>query len=142
MESYTHAKFLERLLAKFLDFNILSLSIALLFFMMTGHFSIDWRSSLTWDFFYVFYLVVTPLLWSGYVIGKRICKIKLKQTNGDNVDISNMIRREVVGFHLIGFLTLGLSLIASVFMVIFREDKRAIHDLIGGTYVAKADQSH
>ena len=84
------------------------------------------------------YLVITPILWSGFVIGKRICNIKLKRTDGDNVKLSNTFLREVIGFHLIGILTLGLSLIASAFMVIFREDKRAIHDIVGGTYVGEA----
>ncbi|WP_200416463.1 RDD family protein [Virgibacillus salexigens] len=138
MESKIHAHFLERLLARFLDFNILTVFISLLFFVLTGDFSIDWRSGITWDIFYALYLVVTPVLWSGFIIGKRICKIRLIRTDGNSVQLSNTFFREVIGFHLIGILTLGLSLFISVFMVLFRKDKRAIHDMLGGTYVGKA----
>ncbi|WP_017185499.1 RDD family protein, partial [Alkalibacillus haloalkaliphilus] len=56
---------------------------------------------------------------------------------GDDVTLTNTLLREVVGFHLVGIVTFGVSWIVSIFMVIFREDKRAIHDLIGGTYVGK-----
>lgn len=133
-----YAYFLERLLAKFLDFNIVSISVAIIFFMVSGEFSIGWRSGMAWDVFYTLYLIIIPVIWFGYVIGKRICKIKLKRTDGNNVTLLNTFLREVIGFHLIGILTLGLSLIISIFMVIFREDKRAIHDIIGGTYVVKA----
>ena len=32
-------------------------------------------------------------------------------------------------------LTLGIALIVSVFMVVFRKDKRSLHDMMAGTYV-------
>ncbi|WP_116372675.1 hypothetical protein [Priestia megaterium] len=39
-------------------------------------------------------------------------------------------------------LTLGIALIVSVFMVVFRKDKRSLHDMMAGTYVtyAKPDE--
>ncbi|MDV2581725.1 RDD family protein [Alkalibacillus haloalkaliphilus] len=135
---HTYSSFLERLIARILDFNILTFTIALIFFIVTGNFSIDWRNGITWDTIYILYLVITPVLWSGYVIGKRICKIKMKRIDGDDVTLGNTLLREVVGFHIVGIVTFGVSWIVSIFMVVFREDKRAIHDLIGGTYVGKA----
>ncbi|MFC3039198.1 RDD family protein [Virgibacillus xinjiangensis] len=138
MAANKYAGFLERFIARVLDFNIITLSLASLFFLFTGNFSLEWRSGWTWEVFYLVYLIMVPVLWSGYVIGKRICKIKLQRTNDEHVNFTNTFMREVVGFHVIGILTLGISLIVSVFMIIFREDKRAIHDIVGGTYVRRA----
>ncbi|MEK5070066.1 RDD family protein [Sporosarcina sp. FSL K6-1508] len=85
---------------------------------------------------YTLYLAVFPVLWGGYIIGKRICGIKVKRIDNQNVTFTNMIMREFVGYYLIGLVTFGLSIVVSILMIIFREDKRGIHDIIGGTYVA------
>ncbi|WP_407271153.1 RDD family protein [Radiobacillus sp. PE A8.2] len=137
MISKNYAGFGKRLLATFLDVSIITIFIGLLTYIFVGEYSTNWTSGYTWDIVYTIYLVITPVLWAGYIIGKRICKIKLIRTDGNDVKFSNTILREFVGFHLIGIITLGISLIISVFMVIFREDKRAIHDIIGGTYVVE-----
>ncbi|RSL35183.1 RDD family protein [Salibacterium salarium] len=130
-----NASLFRRLLGRILDFHILTLVIAVLFFAVNGSFSIAWRDSVTWDIIYTIYLIAIPIVWSGYVVGKRICKTKMKRMDDNEVKLSNTFLREVVGFQIIGFLTLGLAFIISSFMIAFREDKRAIHDIIGGTYV-------
>lgn len=63
-------------------------------------------------------------------------KIKIKRIDEQILTLKNMLLREVVGKYLLVYLTFGISNLVSIFMVIFREDKRAIHDLIGGTYVS------
>ncbi|GGM43230.1 hypothetical protein GCM10011351_31480 [Paraliobacillus quinghaiensis] len=133
-----YAGFGKRLLARFLDVMILTILIGGLFYIFTGEYSINFEKGVAWDFFYTLYLVIVPLIWSGYIIGKRICNIKLIQKDGHKVKLSNTFLRELVGFHLIGIITLGISLVVSTFMVIFREDKRAIHDIVGGTYVIES----
>lgn len=45
-----------------------------------------------------------------------------------------MVKRDLIAGLLYG-LTLGIGVIVSAFMVGLREDKRALHDFIGGTYV-------
>ncbi len=135
MKSY--AGFGKRLLARLLDVTIFSILIGGLFYVFTGDYSIAWNKGLIWDLFYTLYLIVIPVLWGGYIMGKRICDIKLKRTDGGNVKLSNTFLREFVGFHLIGIVTLGISLVISIFMVILREDKRAIHDIVGRTYVSE-----
>lgn len=130
------AGFGVRLIADILDFFILVVPISAVFFLLKGEYSYEWASGWTWQIIYTMYLTLVPLLWSGYVLGKRIFKIKIKHINEDEVTFKNMFLREVVGGFLVLNLTFGISGIASVFMVIFREDKRAIHDLIGGTYVS------
>ncbi|WP_269799271.1 hypothetical protein [Bacillus sp. FJAT-45037] len=46
-----------------------------------------------------------------------------------------MVLREVVGNFIISLVTFGISAVISIFMIMFRSDKRGIHDLIAGTYV-------
>lgn len=48
-----------------------------------------------------------------------------------------MIMREVIGKHILVLASFGISVLISGLMVILREDKRGIHDFIGGTYVSK-----
>lgn len=61
--------------------------------------------------------------------------IKIKRTDGGDVTFTNMILREVVGNGLLVLVTLGISLLISAAMVLVMEDRRGLHDLIGGTYV-------
>ena len=90
----------------------------------------------SWRVIYISYLTITPFLFKGYVIGKRICQIKIKRAkDGKDVTLFNMFMREVVGNYLLVLITFGMSAIASIFMIMHREDKRGVHDFIGGTYV-------
>ena len=56
--------------------------------------------------------------------------------DGSKVGYGVMLLRVIVG-GIIYVVTLGIALIVSAFMVGIREDKRAIHDFIAGTYVTK-----
>lgn len=62
-------------------------------------------------------------------------KIKIMRVDDEPLTLKNMLLREVVGKFLLSSVTFGISSIVSLFMVIFREAKRAVHDFIGGTYV-------
>ncbi len=80
------------------------------------------------------YSLVVPVIWYGYTVGKRICGIRIVKLDGSNVGIGTMLLRIIVaGFVYV--ITLGLALIASIFMVAFRKDKRSVHDMLAGTYV-------
>lgn len=88
------------------------------------------------------YDLFLPLLWSGYTIGRYLCGIRIVQTNGNNVHLGNMLLRVVLS-GIIYSITFGVAAIISLFMVILREDKRALHDIIAGTYVTyKKPKSH
>ncbi|HJF34371.1 MAG TPA: RDD family protein [Sporosarcina psychrophila] len=130
------AAFGVRLLASILDGFILTFTSGFIIYIFSGEFSIDWTNGVVWQLMYTLYLAVFPVLWGGYIIGKRICGIKVKRIDNQNVTFTNMIMREFVGYYLIGLVTFGLSIVVSILMIIFREDKRGIHDIIGGTYVA------
>jgi len=80
------------------------------------------------------YALCLPVLWYGYTVGKRVCGIRIVRVDGEKLHIGNMLLRIVVA-GLIYALTLGIGAIVSVVMVAVREDKRAIHDFVAGTYV-------
>ena len=129
-----------RLSAFIIDFFIITTICGILIYFINEVHPIKATSELTWKVFYISYLTITPIFWGGYVIGKRICNIKINRyKDNKNVTIYNMFFREVVGNYILVLATFGMSAVASIFMVIFREDKRGIHDFIGGTYVRKSN---
>ncbi|MGE7926070.1 RDD family protein [Viridibacillus arvi] len=138
MNSKKPAGFGIRFLASIIDFLIISSILGIVFYIINGNYSIEWTNGLIFRFFYTLYLTVVPILWGGYIIGKRICKIKIKRFKDDeNVTILNLVMREVVGNYIVVLATFGISVLISGLMVIFRKDKRGLHDFIGGTYVSK-----
>ena len=80
------------------------------------------------------YLMLLPIYWSGYTVGKWIAGIRIVRMDGKKLGWETMLLRLLVsGF--IYAITLGIALIVSILMVALRKDKRALHDLIAGTYV-------
>lgn len=51
-----------------------------------------------------------------------------------------MLLREIVGRFLLDIVSFGITHIISFFMIIFRKDKRSIHNLIGGTMVVPSEK--
>ncbi|MGD7044880.1 RDD family protein [Jeotgalibacillus proteolyticus] len=129
------AGFWSRLFANMLDGIIIFIPISIVIYLITGEYTFTSMNSWTENILYYLYLTITPLVWSGYVIGKRLAGIKIKRNDNKKLTFLNMFLREVVGLFLLSFLTFGISIVVSVFLIIFREDKRAIHDLIAGTRV-------
>ncbi|BCB02398.1 RDD family protein [Bacillus sp. KH172YL63] len=82
------------------------------------------------------YLLLTPVFWKGYDVGKKTMGIRIVKKDGSNVHIGNMLMRNAVA-GLFYIITLGFGVLLSIMFVVFREDKRAIHDLMAGTYVTK-----
>lgn len=76
-------------------------------------------------------------VWNGYLIGKRICGIRIVKKDGSQVSLLTMFLRVIVAGLVYG-ITFGLGLIASLILIGVREDKRTLHDLIAGTYVTYA----
>jgi uncharacterized RDD family membrane protein YckC len=128
------AGFGVRFVANVVDWLVINLPLIILIGLITGEFSAENTivSSITF-----FYVLITPVLWKGYVVGKRIAGIRIVKKDGSNVHIGNMLMRTIVAGLVYG-LTLGIGIIVSAFMVGLRADKRAIHDFIAGTYVTHA----
>ncbi|MEC0304249.1 RDD family protein [Terribacillus saccharophilus] len=135
MYECNRAGFGIRFFSSIIDMFILIIPITILLYFINGEFSTQWSDGYLWDIGYAVYLTVLPVLWKGYVIGKRLTGIKIKRIDGEDVTFANMILREVVGNGLLVFVTFGISLLVSAIMVLVMEDRRGLHDLIGGTYV-------
>lgn len=86
-------------------------------------------------FINLLYALILPIVWYGYTIGKRALGIRIMKVDGEKVGIGTMLLRTIVsGF--VYAITFGLALIVSIFMVVFRKDKRSVHDMIANTYVS------
>ena len=127
------AGFWIRFWANFLDGVMVNIPLIIIIGVITGDFSPE--NPISSSLYFLYYLI-TPVIWNGYVVGKRVAGIRIVRIDGKNVHIGNMLMRSLVG-GLIYTLTFGIAVIVSVFMVVFREDKRAIHDFIAGTYVTE-----
>ncbi|MBT2648662.1 RDD family protein [Bacillus sp. ISL-34] len=122
--------FWKRLLAGFLDGIIVSLPLAIIFGLITG----DWENENFSTFFNFLYMLIVPILWYGYTVGKRMMGIRIVRMDGKKLGIGTMLLRYIVAA-LVYAITLGIGFIVSAFMVGIRKDHRAIHDFIAGTYV-------
>lgn len=124
------AGFWIRLGANILDGLIIGIPLMVISYIILGDFPETWLTTICQSI----YAWIVPFLWSGYTIGKKIVGIRIVKIDGSNVDIWTMLKREIIG-GLVYALTFGIGTIVSICMVALREDKRAIHDFIAGTYV-------
>ncbi len=88
------------------------------------------------DFIGILYGLLLPVLWYGYTLGRRVTGNRIARIEGRKVGVGTMLLRELVA-GIFYALTFGIGLIVSVLMVGIREDHRAIHDFIAGTYVTR-----
>lgn len=82
----------------------------------------------------ILYMLILPPLWNGATVGKRLVGIRIARVDGSKVTVGTMALRSIVG-PLVEIIPLGLGSLVSLFMIVFRKDKRSIHDFIAGTYV-------
>lgn len=128
------AGFGERFFATFIDAILTAISFGLITYLVHGELNPDGFN--VTDVLNVLYFVLLPVVWSGYTVGKKALGIRIVKKNGEDVGVLNMILRYFVA-GIIYVFTFGIGFIASIFMVALREDKRAVHDFIGGTQVLK-----
>ncbi len=127
------AGFWVRLAASIMDGLIIGVPLSLIGYAVTGDLDDNPLSNLL----SFLYSLLLPVFWYGYTLGKRLVGIRIVKRNGEQVGIGTMLLRLVVA-GLVYVFTFGIGLIISAFMVGLREDKRAIHDFIAGTYVTYA----
>ncbi|KMY54993.1 membrane protein [Bacillus sp. FJAT-27231] len=124
------AGFWRRLAANLLDAIIIGIPLSVISYFITG----DLEGDPLTNTLNVLYALIIPVVWSGYTVGKKIMGIRIAKVNGEKLGIGAMLLRTLVA-GLVYVLTLGIGIIISAFMVGLRDDKRAIHDFIAGTYV-------
>ncbi|WP_138419451.1 RDD family protein [Aquibacillus sediminis] len=132
------AGFWNRVTARILDIIIISVSIALISIPLYGDLYLftDVYNYRLIDLSGFLYGIILPIIWCGYTLGRRVVRNRIVGIDGGNVGYRTMLLRERVA-SIVYALTLGIGIIISAFMVGIREDKRAIHDFIAGTYVTK-----
>ncbi|MEK3979276.1 RDD family protein [Psychrobacillus sp. FSL K6-2836] len=124
------AGFWIRFGASFLDGIIIGIPLAIISYLLLGE-SDTWFTTLG----SYLYFILLPVFWVGYTIGKKILGIRIVNLDDTDVSFWTMIKRHLIAGILYAF-TFGIGIIVSAFMVGIREDKRAIHDFIAGTYVS------
>lgn len=164
MKEVRYAGFWVRIMASFFDLLILTLPISIVIYFLndksqaidSAHYGemikyaqngntsalvedykellINLFSFSTWDMISFFILMfVAVVFWKkfdGATPGKKICKIKIVDTNTfDEITNIQAITRSFA--YIPAILSFGIG----IFMIIFREDKRGLHDLLAGTVV-------
>jgi uncharacterized RDD family membrane protein YckC len=103
-------------------------------FLVGPIFEDETSSRITIWIYVMAYYVLVPVYWDGYTIGKRIAGVRIVRFDGGKLGFKNTFLRMPVTqvLYTISLLTLY---IVTIFMIVFRRDKRAIHDFVAGTYV-------
>lgn len=128
------AGFLIRFLAFLIDALVLFLAVAVLRFA-----GLPLPQDINNDLLVLTaYHFLLPQFWNGFTVGKRVVGIRIATMNGEKPRVISLLARSFIlnGLYPI---TYGILFLASVFMVIFRKDKRSIHDLLVGTQVIRTD---
>ncbi len=79
------------------------------------------------------YFTLLVGLW-GATLGKRVLGVRIVRVDGSPVGIPRALARELATIFSV------LILLGGYFMVAFRADKRALHDLIAGTVVVRVKE--
>jgi len=92
------------------------------------------QTSLRWELlFEVSILLITMLFWKRYkgaTPGKRFVHIKIVDAKSfDDITNKQAITRSI------GYIASTFSFLIGFIMVVFRDDKRGLHDLLAGTVV-------
>lgn len=91
---------------------------------------------------YALGVVILDCIWLhryGQTIGKRLLKIRIVRTNGERCGLLRVIFARVLPVGLLGAIPLvGWLFSLADPLLIFREDRRCLHDLIADTMVVKA----
>lgn len=124
------AGFWARFGATLLDGIIIGIPLSVISFLIVG----DWDETPITSLGNLVYTIVVPVIWYGYTVGKKILGIRIVKMDGSKLGYGAMLMRIIVA-GLVYAITFGIGVIVSAFMVGLRQDKRAIHDFIAGTYV-------
>ena len=147
----TTAKASSRLAAYLLDIVITGItmlvvyfifSFDIIFFVGKGMLNMDVKTAI--HFFRVTfinvllvcsYFTLIPYLLDGQTLGKKIFRIKVVMVDGSEITFASLFVREILGKLLLNFINIFLANLASYVLMLYREDKRAIGDILAKTMV-------
>lgn len=157
MNEVKYAGFWIRFIASFLDTLFLALPVAVVIYFLSDGNWFDFaqyqqniayamsgnaqkalasqpQTSLKWELlFEMTVLLVTMLFWRrwrGATPGKKFVHIKIVDAKTlQDIDNTQAVTRSF------GYIVSTLALLIGFFMVAFRRDKRALHDILAGTVV-------
>ena len=84
---------------------------------------------------FIVYYAITPILFNGQTIGKKVFKLQIQKENGETVGYKTMFYREAIGRIFINFSSLGMAAIASLIIMGLREDRKGLADILAKTKV-------
>lgn len=87
--------------------------------------------------FYVGYFSVLPIITGGRTLGKYIFRIRVVKLNETRVTFGTLFLREVLSKCVLGFTTLGIIYIISLYYAITSKGYRTVHDRMANTLVVK-----
>lgn len=145
------AKVRHRIMASLLDFGIILgifiiITLGKLPFIIsmlnesehivTTKFIVDvFRYGIIFSIILLIYYIVLPLFFKGQTIGKKVFKLQIVNENGDMLDYKTMFYREGIGRIFLNFASLGITVVVSTIIMILREDKKDLADILAKTKV-------
>ncbi|MFY0516585.1 RDD family protein [Lysinibacillus sp. UGB7] len=78
------------------------------------------------------YMILMPASKYQGTVGKKLMGIKIVDEDGGRISVSKSVLR------YLGMIVSGLTFYIGYIMIAFHPQKRALHDIIGGTYVVSA----
>ncbi|MGE8499657.1 MAG: RDD family protein [Pseudomonas sp.] len=76
----------------------------------------------------------------GQTVGKRVCKVRIVNMQGQIPDLAGLVLKRYVSVWLLTLIpTLGGLLCIINYLFIFRRDRRCVHDHLAGTRVVPAE---
>lgn len=79
-----------------------------------------------------------PLKQSGQTWGKRVMKTRIATMKGEQPTITDLVFKRYAFFQLIALIPIagGFASLVNILMI-FKKDRRCLHDLVAGTQVVK-----
>lgn len=145
----------EQILKKEINFSTYFNNYSILIHEIDGYNYINYIVTLI---IIVLYFIILPKLLKGQTIGMKLLKLRLIEKNKDEISINSLIIRSLIfngilyfmgliilhllfsdKIYFISVIILGiiqiLLVITSCFMIIYRKDKRGLHDILSSSKV-------
>ncbi len=96
------------------------------------------QTDVTWELLFELLMMVIIIVfwkrWAGATPGKRMLGIEVV-----NFEDNGVLTNKQMIIRYIGYIVSTLPFLIGFFMVLFRSDRRALHDLLSGTAVIHSD---